>query len=316
MTAFNKIMTEDESNATFPVQRDGKSFDDLYRIHEKLQTGSYGIVYRVISTRQPEKEFAAKIIKRRGLAEKIQQDIRSEVQMMRSLVDVEGVTKLVDYFVTDQWFILVQTLAKGGDLFERINQKSLYSEYEARSTAVKLLQTLRVLHGRNTVHRDIKPENILLMDPSDATSILLADFGFATCMPKEGYLTRRCGTPTFIAPEVWKSAPYDYACDMWSMGVLLFVLIDGFPPFKGRNNNEIRQRTCTGRVKFASPQWDHVSANAKELILGLLTVDPKQRLTVEQALQSNWIQSGLTDALFGNLDWQPSELALSCTYSL
>ena len=316
MTVLNKIMTDDESNATFPVKRDGKSFDDLYRIQERLQTGSYGIVYRVTSTRQPEKEFAAKIVKRKGLADKIQQDIQCEVHMMRTLLDVESVTKLVDYFVTDQWFILVQTLAKGGDLFERINQKSLYSEHEARTTAVKLLQILRVLHERNTVHRDIKPENILLMDSSDVTSILLADFGFATYMPKEGYLTRRCGTPAYIAPEVWNSAPYDYACDMWSVGVLLWVLIDGFPPFEGRDNKEIRERTCIGRAKFSSPRWDNVSANAKELILGLLTVDPKQRLTVEQALQSKWIQSGLTDALFENLDWQPSDLALSCAYSL
>lgn len=315
MKAFKKT-TLDEESATFVVARDGKSFDDMYRIQERLQEGSYGTVYRITSSRVPGKDFAAKIIKRAGLAKTVEQDIRSEVQTMQSLVDVEGVIKLVDFFVTDHFFIIVQTLARGGDLFDRISQNQLYSEHEARTTAIKLLQTIRVLHGRNTVHRDLKPENILLSDPRDIKSILLADFGFATCLPKEGYLTRRCGTPAFIAPEVWNHAPYDYACDMWSMGVVLYVLIDGFPPFDGHNNSEIQKRTCTGMVKFNSPQWDRVSSDAKELILGLLAREPSQRLTAEQALQSRWIQSGLTDSLFDDLDWEPSELIASCGGSI
>ena len=314
-TVFDKLRADDES-ATFLVSREKKNFDELYRIQERLQTGSYGTVYRVTSRRAPEKDFAAKIIKRSGLAKALENDIRSEVQTMQSLADVEGVTKLVDYFVTDSFFIIVQTLARGGDLFDRISKHSLYSEHEARTTAIKLLQTLRVLHGRHTVHRDIKPENILLSSPGDIESVLLADFGFAARLPKEGFFTRRCGSPAYIAPEVWKSYPYDYACDMWSMGVVLYMLVDGFSPFDGRNNSEIRQRTCSGKVQFKSPQWDRVSSDAKELILGLLAIDPSKRLTVEEAIQSRWIQSGLTDALFNNLDWDPSELVDSCKSSL
>ena len=314
MTAFNNHL--EEANTICRLPDYGKCFDSYYRIEERLQSGSYGIVYRITAKRQPGTEYAAKIIKRKGLDERKEKDIRSEIQTMRDLVNVEGVAKLVDYFVDDDCYIIVQTLARGGDLFDRISRRDLYSEHEARTTAIKLLQTVRVLHERNTVHRDIKPENVLLSDPNDSTSVLLADFGFATCLPKEGFLTRRCGTPTYIAPEVWKRKPYGYACDMWSIGAVIYTMVDGWPPFNGRDNKEIRRQTCKGQVRFASPCWDRVSVDAKNLILGLLAVEPSQRLTVHQALQSNWIQSGLTDALFDNLDWEPSELSDASPFSI
>lgn len=313
MTASNKK----EESRSLPPCYAGHCFDDMYRIEERLQTGSYGIVYRV-TDKEHGKEYAAKIINRRGLAYSVEKDIESEVQTMRNLVDVEGIAKLVDYFVNESTFIIVQTLARGGDLFDRIcTTHQQYNELETRTAAIKLLQTVRALHARNTVHRDIKPENLLLADANDSASILLADFGFATSLPKEGYLTRRCGTPTFIAPEVWKNERYDYGCDMWSIGAVLYMLVDGLPPFHGRTNQETCRLTCRGRVDFSSPQWESISMDAKELILGLLMVDPSKRLTVNQALQSKWIQSGITDALFRNLDWQPSDLSSqSRTYAI
>jgi len=293
-----------------------KVFDGQYQIEERLNAGAKGVVYKVTDRHSKHastaaavgKEnngvYAAKRIPRQGLREQDEKDILSEINILKSLRNVPHVVKFVDYYIEADSFYIVQELAKGGDVFERIDREELYNEHAARSVAIKLLQTIQKLHQRGIVHRDIKPENILLADARDGTSVLLADFGFATYVPREG-LTRRCGTPCFCAPEVWQRRPYHKAVDLWATGCVLYMMMSGYPPFYAADNHDIFRLACQGYVSFHAPVWNTISMEAKEFILGLLRVDPLQRWTVEEALQSTWIQSGLTDALFDNLDWMP-----------
>jgi len=191
-------------------------FDDLYQIEQQLQTGSYAVVYRVTTKNHqqglPRQEYAAKIIRRQDLSVSAEKDVHTEVQLMQDLVAVNGVVKLVDFFANDDFYILVQTLAKGGDLFDRMKATGTYSEREARIVAMKLLTTIRGLHQRRTIHRDIKPENILIENPQDATSVLLADFGFATCLSEEGFSRRRCGVRIISQVET-RTIPF-HTCNL------------------------------------------------------------------------------------------------------
>jgi calcium/calmodulin-dependent protein kinase I len=281
-----------------------RHFDDYYKIEERLHAGAYGTVYRVTG-KQTHKSFAAKIIPRRKLRKVEEKDMMAEADILRDLCGMEHVVEFVDFFACDDYFTIVQTLAKGGDVFERIAKRQLYSEQDARSVAIKLLQTIKKLHDRDIIHRDVKLENILL-NTNDNTSILLADFGFATYLPENGFVTRRCGTPAYCAPEVWKREAYGKGCDMWSVGCALYILFSGSPPFAGRDNQETFRMACEGDVRFEGRLWKSVSKEAKDCIRGLLTVDPAMRWTAKEALESTWIQSGLTDALFQNLDWMPN----------
>ncbi|CAB9531848.1 MAP kinase-activated protein kinase 2 (Fragment) [Seminavis robusta] len=280
-----------------------RKFDELYHIEERLHSGAYGTVYRVTDRQHSNKELATKVIKRSKLSSKQESDILSEVNVMKDLAGVENVVQVVDFFAEEDAFYIVQQLARGGDLFEKVVNGYQYSEHNARTVALKLLQTLRKLHDRGVVHRDLKPENLLLSSSHDNTSVQLADFGFATYLPEGGYLDRRCGTPCYTSPEVWQKKPYNTQADMWSLGNVLYMLIDGRPPFYSKDTVEAGKLVCKGSVKFEGKQWDGISDAAKQCIRGLLTVDPTQRWTAEKALQSSWIQSGLTDALFENLDW-------------
>lgn len=305
------VLTTNDAEVTTMLckAKDGharRSFDDHYRIEERLHSGAYGTVYLVVDKAQPTKQYAAKIIRRRNLRKFEEKDMMTEADIMRDLCGMENVVEFEDFFAEDDHFYIVQGLARGGDVFERIAKRQLYNEQDARSVAIKLLQTIRKLHDRDLIHRDIKLENILLANSADPTSVLLADFGFATYLPESGLVTRRCGTPAYCAPEVWKKQPYGKSCDAWSLGTVMFMLFTGRPPFGNGDAKECLRRACRGELHFHGREWELVSEEAKEVIRGLLQADPTKRWTAEQALQSTWIQSGLTDALFTNLDWMPN----------
>ena len=181
---------------------------------------------------------------------------------------------------------------QGGELLTKIQASSFYSESQARTVVSLLLSTLDHLHGRGVVHRDLKPDNILLASKDDLTHIKLADFGFAKAV--EDLVGERtiCGSPHYIAPEILRKVPYGAPVDIWSCGVILFILLGGYPPFDDEDEEKLFLKIKQGNFQFGMPQtpnvWREISPHAKDLISRMLQVDPKKRPTARACLTHPW----------------------------
>jgi calcium/calmodulin-dependent protein kinase (CaM kinase) II/calcium/calmodulin-dependent protein kinase I len=207
---------------------------------------------------------------------------------MKLLIDVPGVIRLIDFFVTPTKFHVVQEWAEGGDIFDKLAKRTTYTEKDARDLSFVLLQTMQAMHSLHLVHRDLKPENLLLLNTFDDANIKVCDFGFAKHVPPEGLQTR-CGTPAFVAPEILVGGRYKEQVDMWSVGVILYILLGGYPPFQDANHRGLFRKIRAADYVFHEAYWDKVSIEAKQLISSLLTVNADLRTTAEEALESAWI---------------------------
>ena len=213
--------------------------------------------------------------------------LREEVAVLK-FVDHPNIIKLYDFYEEKKMFYMVIELMEGGELFERIVRKTFYNEKEARDLIRILLDALAYLHHRNIVHRDLKPENLLLKSPFNDFDIKLADFGFAKKVSGKS-LDTQCGTPGYVAPEILKRVSYGAAVDMWSVGVLTYILLGGYPPFYDDDQNRLYAKIKSGNYEFHEDYWGSVSKEGKDLIMKLLTVNPGERITAEQALGHPWI---------------------------
>ena len=173
-------------------------------------------------------------------------------------------------------------------MYDRIEQKGEFSEDEARSIMLQLLEAVHCMHSNGIVHRDLKPENILFCDKSEKSRIIVTDFGIAA-MPGDSLMTQPSGTLGYAAPEVINRVPYTSKCDLWSLGVIAYILLVGYPPFNFEDNEELMECSRKGIYHFESPFWDHISDEAKHFVSSLMTVDPSQRLSAQQALNHPWI---------------------------
>ncbi len=171
------------------------TFEDQYQLDERLRSGSYGVVYTCHPKWNTEQTYAVKIMDRSKLKKHDDESVFREVAIMKELAGVANVVQLIDFFASPEKLYMVQVFAAGGDVFDRLAQRSLYNEKDSRDLAECLLKTIQALHDRKIAHRDLKPENLLLANTFDDCEILLADFGFARMLPEEGRLTTRCGTP-------------------------------------------------------------------------------------------------------------------------
>mmetsp|Transcript_18584 Transcript_18584/g.43057 ORF Transcript_18584/g.43057 Transcript_18584/m.43057 type:complete len:518 (+) Transcript_18584:19-1572(+) len=267
------------------------AFADFYELDKRLRSGSYGTVY-VTKHRESGEEFAVKVIDRTKLKKKSDDEgILREVHVMKALIDIPGVVRLVDFFVKPNEFHIVQLYARGGDVFDRLSQRQTYTERDARDLARELLTAIQAMHARNYIHRDLKPENLLLTDAMDDADILVADFGFAKQLPATGGLHTRCGTPAFVAPEILIGAEYRERADNWSVGVLLFLLLGGYPPFQDQNHRGLFRKIRAADFCFHDTYWKHISVECKSMISSLLVVNPEHRATAGEALLSKWIQT-------------------------
>lgn len=264
-------------------------FENYYTLGHHISKGSFGVVYVTIHNKSKQK-FAVKVIDRTKLTEKETTSVQREVSILKDCRDVINVVQMVDFFISPQYFYVVQVYAAGGDVFERLAQRTSYTENDARNLAKHLIQAIEQLHARRLAHRDLKPENLLLRDFLDDSSILVADFGFASYVPEEGLKTR-CGTPAFVGPEVLApNCRYDERCDMWSVGCLLYMLISGYPPFQDQNHKGLFKKVRGADYVFHDTYWKNVSIPAKQLIVSLLTVDVRYRVTARQALDTSvWL---------------------------
>ena len=179
----------------------------------------------------------------------------------------------------------------GGDLFDRIGKLSNYSEECARDLVYQLLRGVSYLHENNIAHCDLKPRNLLLKDKEDDTSVVLADFGFATRVFAPRSIKKQCGTPYFVAPEIILGEGYDTKADMWSVGVIVYSLLSGSLPFNGRNHLELYKAILTQKCSFDEEIWGGISDGAKDFVEKLLVLDPSKRFSAQDALNHKWIRA-------------------------
>jgi len=176
----------------------------------------------------------------------------------------------------------------GGELFDKIVEKGNYSEKDTIRLTRNVLDAIKHLHEKNIVHRYLKPEN-LLVKGNDDTHVMISDFGLSRVLGEESVAFTACGTPYYVAPEVVTSRGYGKEVDLWSVGVITYFLLAGFPPFMGETLPAIIEQIVSGEYDFPSPYWDQVSSKAKDFISKLLEVDPSKRLTADAALKHPWL---------------------------
>ncbi|EWM22378.1 myosin light chain kinase [Nannochloropsis gaditana] len=263
------------------------SFDKDYTLGKELGSGAYAVVYEC-TNKATGRKAAVKIVDRSKLSGEDDEALKQEVAILRDMKHGH-VVQLFDFYKDRQKYYLVLEICLGGELFDRIVEKKSYNEKEARDLVRILFDTLRYCHSTKVVHRDLKPENLLLEDERDDANIKLADFGFAQRMLTPNSLTTQCGTPGYVAPEILKGIPYGEKVDVWSAGVITYILLGGYPPFYDENQGRMFRKIKRGDFKFHSPMWDHVSPEAKDLIKRLLVVDPHKRLDAAGALKHAWI---------------------------
>jgi len=226
-------------------------------------------------------------------------DIDREIDIMK-MVNHKNIIQLYEVFDEGKKMHLVMELATGGELFDRIVAKSSYTEREAANTIKTLCEALSHLHALKIVHRDLKPENILYQNEEENAPIKVADFGLARTLSSNDMMKTACGTPGYVAPEILNNKGYDSsAVDLWSTGVILYILLCGFPPFYEEELPALFDSILHARYDFPSPWWDGVSDGAKKLVKDLLELDPQKRLTADQVQVHEWIQTAGDHTLAG-----------------
>jgi serine/threonine protein kinase len=266
-----------------------KKFVDLYDLGQKIHKGSAGVVMKCF-TKADNTPFAVKVIAR---SPKTDEGTLQEVSIMNQL-DHPNLVKVVDFFEEEDNYYIVMELMAGGDVFDRILDMNNYTEKDARDLFMVLLESVEYMHKMGIAHRDIKPQNIFLESKDSHSRIKIGDFGFAKKVHTPKSLTSRCGTPSYVAPEILKNQPYDQSCDMWSVGVVLYVMLCGYTPFSDESQEKMFERIKLGDWKFDVEDWAHISKEAKDLITHLMDTNVDHRFTATQALRSRWI-TGLSD---------------------
>ena len=260
-----------------------------YKVLEKIGTGSFGKVFKVFHI--PSKQTRAmKVIKKE--ARKHQDDdskYLKEIEVL-ALLDHPNILKILEYFYDNNNYYVVTDIVTGGELFDQVQKIRNFSEEKVCIIMEQLFSVIRYLHVKGIVHRDLKLENILVekSDKDNDLVIKLIDFGASSFFKKNLNLSLKIGTPYYIAPEVLDKS-YNYKCDLWSLGVIMYILLSGFPPFDGKTDLEIMAKVKLGKFDFEKKQFDLISQEAKDLIKDLLKLDPKTRLTAEAALQHPWM---------------------------
>lgn len=263
------------------------AIEDYYQLGEVLGKGAYGSARRAVC-RLTGVERAVKCI----LMKKVKDMSRLEAETnIAKQLDHPNIVRLYETFRDDQHMYLVMELCTGGELFERIMQDAPegFDEGRAATYTRQILAALCYLHANGFAHRDVKPENFLLQSTSPDAALKVIDFGLASQVQPGCPMQTKVGTPYYVAPEVLQGC-YDTKCDVWSAGVLCYILLCGYPPFHGDSDKDVLRRVKRGTFSFPSPDWDDISQGAKQLIQQLLTHDPSLRLSAAEALRSPWLR--------------------------
>uniref|UniRef100_A0A671RBV6 calcium/calmodulin-dependent protein kinase n=1 Tax=Sinocyclocheilus anshuiensis TaxID=1608454 RepID=A0A671RBV6_9TELE len=263
-------------------------FTDENQLYEELGKGAFSVVRRCVK-KSTGQEYAAKIINTKKLSARDHQKLEREARICR-LLKHPNIVRLHDSISEEGFHYLVFDLVTGGELFEDIVAREYYSEADASQCINQILESVNHIHQHDIVHRDLKPENLLLASKMKGAAVKLADFGLAIEVQGDqqawfGF----AGTPGYLSPEVLRKDPYGKPVDIWACGVVLYILLVGYPPFWDEDQHKLYQQIKAGAYDFPSPEWDTVTPEAKNLINQMLTINPAKRITAEQALKHPWV---------------------------
>lgn len=259
--------------------------EDKYDLKDVLGTGAFSQV-RLAESKEDGQMHAIKIIDKKALRGK-EDSLENEIRVLKRL-DHKNVVKLLEAYESRTCVYLVMELVTGGELFDRIVEKGSYSEKDAADLIKQVLSAVAYMHEEGVVHRDLKPENLLYYSPDADSKIMISDFGLSK-MEESGVMATACGTPGYVAPEVLAQKPYGKAVDVWSIGVISYILLCGYPPFYDENDANLFAQILKGEFEFDSPYWDDISEEAKDFIRSLMCVNVENRLTCHNALEHCWI---------------------------
>ncbi|XP_034937554.1 calcium/calmodulin-dependent protein kinase type II alpha chain isoform X26 [Chelonus insularis] len=263
-------------------------FSDNYDLKEELGKGAFSVVRRCVQ-KSTGLEFAAKIINTKKLSQRDFQKLEREARICRKLQH-PNIVRLHESIQEENCHYLVFDLVTGGELFEDIVAREFYSEADASHCIQQILESVHHCHHNGIVHRDLKPENLLLASKAKGAAVKLADFGLAIEVQGDvqawyGF----AGTPGYLSPEVLKKESYGKPVDIWACGVILYILLVGYPPFWDEDQHRLYSQIKAGAYDYPSPEWDTVTPEARNLINQMLTVNPTKRITASEALRHPWI---------------------------
>jgi len=270
-----------------PINENDSSLEKDYQIQETLGKGAYGKVVKALHL--PSQEFRAiKIIDTRHMHKEDRIKIFQEIKILSKL-DHPNIIKIYEYFNSSRSIYIVTELLGGGELFDRIIEEKKFTEVNAAKTMKEVLSAINYCHEKNIVHRDLKPENILV----EGNIIKIIDFGTSRKFEANKLMSNSHGTPYYIAPEVLSNR-YNEKCDIWSCGVILYILLCGLPPFNGRSDTEIMENVKTAKFTFGK-KFNHVSKMATDLIEKMLEYDFKKRPSAKECLNHEWFSSKIEE---------------------
>ncbi|KAG8454045.1 hypothetical protein GDO86_000616 [Hymenochirus boettgeri] len=284
-------------------------FTDEYQLFEELGKGAFSVVRRCIKITLGQ-EYAAKIINTKKLSARDHQKLEREARICR-LLKHPNIVRLHDSISEEGFHYLVFDLVTGGELFEDIVAREYYSEADASHCIQQILESVNHCHLNGIVHRDLKPENLLLASKLKGAAVKLADFGLAIEVQGDqqawfGF----AGTPGYLSPEVLRKDPYGKPVDMWACGVILYILLVGYPPFWDEDQHRLYQQIKAGAYDFPSPEWDTVTPEAKDLINKMLTINPAKRITASEALKHPWICGAILTTMLATRNFSAAKSLL------
>jgi len=267
-------------------------FLSKYALKDEIGKGAFSTVYKAIS--KSGEEVAVKVIdKKEAGSQQDERRLRTEIDIL-TRVKHQNIVCLRDIFEDPNHLYIVMELISGGELFDKIVERGSFSEKETSELVSKILSAVEYLHSNGIAHRDLKPENLLLK-AGDITEVMLSDFGLSKIIGEDTMMQTACGTPYYVAPEVLSATGYGPEVDLWSVGVITYLILCGFPPFYGDSLPEVFEQIMKAEYDFPEPYWNDISKEAKDFIGRLLVVDPKKRYNATQALEHVWIKKGGAD---------------------
>ncbi|XP_039360922.1 serine/threonine-protein kinase Chk2 isoform X3 [Mauremys reevesii] len=298
---FSDLMVDDQSG--YP-----RELRDKYIMSKTLGSGACGEV-KLAFERTTCNKVAVKIINKRRFITSAVRDadpafnVNTEIEILKK-INHPCLIKIKNFFDAEDYYIVLE-LMEGGELYDRVSRSTRMKEATCKLYFYQMLLAVKYLHENGIIHRDLKPENVLLSSSEETCLIKITDFGQSKILGESSLMKTLCGTPTYLAPEVLNSlgtAGYSRAVDCWSLGVILFVCLCGYPPFNEQNTQLcLKDQITRGEYTFIPREWKHVSDMALDLVKKLLVVDPNKRLTTEKALEHPWLQDESMKSTFQEL---------------
>ncbi|KAG0459740.1 hypothetical protein HPP92_022868 [Vanilla planifolia] len=284
----------------------GRPIEDVRTVYDfvrELGRGQFGVTY-LVTHKETGQSFACKSIATRRLVNReMVEDVRREVQIMHHLTGHSNIVELKGAYEDRQSMNLVMELCEGGELFDRIIERGHYSERAAASICREIVTVVHICHSLGVMHRDLKPENFLFLSKDDDSPLKAIDFGLSAFFKPGDIFNDLVGSAYYVAPEVLRRH-YGQEADIWSVGVMLYILLTGVPPFWAENEQGVFEEILKGQVDYTSDPWPSLSTDVKELVSSMLQQDPKERPSAAEILKHPWIR------IDGNASDEPIDISV------